>query len=166
MAAYNLIATTTVGSGGAASIVFSGIPQTYTDLQIVWSVRSDYAGNGGFLVLPNGSTSNLSLRILYGSGAAAASYTDTSGEVGVAQGTTTTASVFTSGSMCIPNYTSSTYKSGSGDSVSENNAATAYQYLVAFLWSNTAAITSLTLKPGLGSFPQYSSASLYGIKNS
>ena len=44
MAAYNLIATTTVGSSGAASIVFSGIPQTYTDLKIVTSMRSNYSG--------------------------------------------------------------------------------------------------------------------------
>jgi hypothetical protein len=45
MAAYNLIATTTVGSGGAASIDFTGIPQTYTDLFLVSSLRSNAAVN-------------------------------------------------------------------------------------------------------------------------
>jgi len=74
--------------------------------------------------------------------------------------------VFSNGSLYIPNYTSSNYKSASSDDVTENNATTAFQYLEAWLWSNTAAITSLTLQPNLGSFPQYSSASLYGIKNS
>jgi hypothetical protein len=34
------IDTVTVGSGGAASIEFTNIPQTYTDLQIVLSARS------------------------------------------------------------------------------------------------------------------------------
>ena len=37
---YKLIETVTVGSGGAASIEFSSIPQTYTDLKVVYSLRS------------------------------------------------------------------------------------------------------------------------------
>ena len=54
----------------------------------------------------------------------------------------------------------------SADGVMENNATEAYQNLVAGLWSNTSAITSLTLAKSTGNFVQYSSASLYGIKNS
>ena len=37
--AYDSIATSTVGAGGAASIVFSSIPSTYTHLQIRGIVR-------------------------------------------------------------------------------------------------------------------------------
>jgi hypothetical protein len=39
--------------------------------------------------------------------------------------------------------------------------------LTASLWSNTAAITSITVLPTTGtSFNQYSTATLYGIKKS
>jgi hypothetical protein len=38
----------------------------------------------------------------------------------------------------------------SGDSVSENNATTAYTDLTASLWSATAAITSMTILSSIG----------------
>jgi hypothetical protein len=166
MAAYNLIATTTVGSGGASTIVFSSIPQTFTDLKVVFSGRRSNAA-GSFYVSFNGVTTNLSSRRLEGSGSGAASATD--GSFIFAYGinaSSYTASVFGNAEIYVPNYTGSTYKSVSIDSVTENNATEAYSTLVAGLWSNTAAITSLTISLSSGSIDQYSSASLYGIKNS
>ena len=166
MAAYNLISTTTVGSGGASTIVFSGIPQTFTDLKVVFSGRRSNAA-GSFYVSFNGVTTNLSSRRLEGSGSAASSATD--GSFIFAYGinaSSYTASVFGSAEIYVPNYTGSTNKSVSIDSVTENNATEAYSTLVAGLWSNTAAITSLTISLSSGSINQYSSASLYGIKNS
>jgi len=164
MAAYNLIATTTVGSGGAASIVFSGIPQTYTDLKVVMSLRSNTAdaSNGYYFdVFLNGVSANRSGVYVQGNGSVTASGlytpwgTHTSGDM--------TASSFSSGEMYIPNYTGSSYKSFSIDSVQENNATLARQVLVAGLWSDTAAVTSITFIAAAGLFVQYSSATLYGI---
>lgn len=43
---YKLIATTTLGTAG--TITFSGIPQTYTDLWLLISARSNNGGNGDF----------------------------------------------------------------------------------------------------------------------
>ena len=40
---FKKIQTVTVGSGGAASIDFTSIPQTYTDLKIVLSARTNRA---------------------------------------------------------------------------------------------------------------------------
>ena len=64
----NLISKQTVGSAGAASVTFSSIPQTFTDLRIVVSGRSARTGNVGnaMLVSFNGSASNFSYRILEG----------------------------------------------------------------------------------------------------
>lgn len=168
MAAYNLIATTTVGSGGASTIEFSSIPQTYTDLLLVCSGRSTRATtNDDFYIRFNGLSTNLSSRALYGTGSAAASFSDASiAYVGYLSAATSTASVFSSGSIYIPNYTSSIAKSISGDSVTENNGTAALQSLNAGLWNATAAITQITVYSANGSFVQYSSASLYGIKNS
>jgi hypothetical protein len=167
MAAYNLIATTTVDSpSGASTIEFSSIPQTFTDLKLVLSVRSS-DGSGSLRVQPNGLTTNLSSRRLEGSGSGASSTSDASIIFVYAVTLSSyTASVFSNIEIYIPNYAGSTNKSVSADGVMENNATEAYQNLVAGLWSNTAAITSLTLAKSTGTFVQYSSASLYGIKNS
>jgi hypothetical protein len=44
-ATYKLIETVTVGSGGAANIEFTSIPQTYTDLKLVISGKNDKCCN-------------------------------------------------------------------------------------------------------------------------
>ncbi len=166
MAAYNLIATTTVGSGGASTIEFSSIPQTFTDLKVLFSGRRSMA-SVSFYVSFNGATTNLSSRRLTGSGSAASSSTNSSFiEIFGLNPSDYTASVFSNGEIYVPNYAGSTNKSVSIDSVSENNGAEAYSSLVAGLWSSTAAITSLTIYLPSGNFTQHSSASLYGIKNS
>jgi hypothetical protein len=158
------IQTVTVGSGGAANITFSNIPQTYTDLKVVYSVRNDATGTSNSIFLSlNGSTSSFSRRNLYGDGSSAASAGGTSNEGGLTTVNSFTASTFSNGELYIPNYTSSNNKSISGDAVNENNATLAYTFLVASIWSNTAAITSLGISPNAGNFVQHSSATLYGI---
>ncbi len=72
--AYDSIATTTVGSGGTASVTFSSISQTYTHLQIRWLMRSNRASgtNDGLQVRFNSDTgSNYSNHLLYGDGSGA-----------------------------------------------------------------------------------------------
>jgi hypothetical protein len=166
---YEAIATVTVGSGGAADIEFTSIPATYTDLCVLLSVRSDRSLTNDSLGLkPNGSTSNRSGRFLEGNGTAGSSSTSTS-EIAYAAltGNTATSSTFSNILVYCPNYTSSNYKSFSAEGVSENNSTTAYASINAWLWSDTSAITSLQFISATGSnFMQYSTATLYGIKNS
>jgi len=176
MAAYNLIATTTVGSGGASTISFASIPQTFTDLKVVLSSRSTAGASVAysiFMKMNNLTTSIYSHKALEGSGAAASSFSqsgvDTAVRAGLINGTGSTASVFSSTEIYIPNYTGSNQKSVSIDTVTETNATTIYADLIGYLVASTAAITDLTFstEPAGGvSFAQYSSASLYGIKNS
>lgn len=165
---YKALATVTVGSGGAANIEFTSIPSTYTDLKIVYSLRSDRASAIDLVFIDlNGSTSNRSHREIYATGSAIGSGNDTTLSISYSTAANATASTFANGEAYIPNYTSSNNKSFSSDNVSENNATTAYQALQANLWSNTAAITSIKIYPVLGTqFLQYSTATLYGIKNS
>jgi hypothetical protein len=159
---FELIASSTVGSGGAANIEFTSIPATFTDLVIKVSGKNN-GTSGYFEIRFNGSTSGYTLRNLYGDGSAAASNTDT---VITARLTTNTqtASTFASSDIYIPNYAGSTNKSVSIDTVQENNATSAQAFLGAGLWSNTAAITSVNLLAA-NSFVQYSTAYLYGVKN-
>ena len=162
-----LIASNTVGSGGVASVTFSSIPQTYTDLKIVVSARST-STTIGLQLEPNGSTSNITTKNLEGNGSSVSSYSSTN-IVGYLVLSSATANTFGNTEIYIPNYTSSNYKSVSSDSVNENNGTSAYSVLTAWLWSSTSVITSLTLQtdnPSTNSFAQYSSFSLYGISNS
>jgi len=166
---YTLIASSTVGSGGSAYIEFSSIPSTYTDLCVVFSARSNRSADTDPINLElNGSTINDSSRYLYGDGSSAASGSSTSQtEIARMPAANATASTFGNGLIYIPNYTSSNYKSSSGDSVTENNGTTAYAKLSAGLWSDTSAVTSVKITSQTGNnFVQYSTAYLYGIKNS
>lgn len=161
-----LIASSTVGAGGAATISFSSIPSTYTDLVLKCSLRGTSAVVTDYIYFSyNGSTTSFTARFLEGSGSAAGSYTSPARMAGGENGSTSTASSFSNLDIYIPNYAGSTNKSASIDSVSENNATAAYMELVASLWSNTSAINQVTLTPAAGTFVQYSTAYLYGVKN-
>ena len=163
---YVKITTVTVGSGGAATISFTSIPATFTDLLVQFSLRSDSGSAADNAEITfNGSTTTYSSKRLYGSGSAAASdssstYTTSS----FINGDGATASTFGNGIIYIPNYAGSTNKSFSIDAVNETNATAAFMGLYAHLWATTSAITSIQLKPNGGSlFKQYSTATLYGI---
>lgn len=155
-------------NASAASVTFANIPQTgYTDLKVVISARTDKTGqvDDYVKIAFNGVSTNQSARILYGTGSAAGSTTDTAiyGPVDAAA----TSSTFSNTEFYIPNYTSTTAaKSVSVDSVLENNATAATSYLVAGLWNpgTQASITTVALTPYYGpNFVQYSTFSLYGL---
>ena len=153
-----------MGSGGAASMDFTSIPATYTDLTLKVSARNTTATLDCYINF-NGSNTNLSRRVLYGNGSSATSGSGSDGYVIWLSQSTDTASTFGNAEIYIPNYAGSTNKSFCADSVTENNSTQAYQFFQAGLWSNTAAITQVTLYSG-STFAQYSTATLYGIKNS
>ena len=178
---YTLIASSTVGSGGVSSIDFTSISGTYTDLKVVFSGRTDGVSQlrDYFLIRFNSSTSGYSRRWLYGYDSSAtgsgSATSESYGFAGTTNGPDSTASTFGNAEIYIPNYTSTSInKSYSVDAVTENNSSTTWMVnFTAGLWSNTAAITSITLFPAggnvsspTGKFLQYSTAYLYGIKNS
>ena len=80
--------------------------------------------------------------------------------------TGTGANIFNSTEVYISNYTSSQYKTVSVEAADERNLATGvWMQLIAGLWSNTAPITQVVVNDILGSFVQYTTATLYGVKN-
>lgn len=164
---YTAIATTTVGAGGAANITFSSIPGTYTDLVVLFSFRSTRSlDEDGMQISLNSSTANFSFRRLTGNGSTTSSSNAGNNTLGQLTAANTTASTFTNTFIYIPNYTSSNNKSFSIDNVTEANATKAYAQLQASLWSDSSAITSIKLETDSGNnLAQYSSATLYGIKN-
>jgi hypothetical protein len=164
---YKLIASVTLNSN-AATMSFTSIPATYTDLNLVISARSsrNVGGSDSIYLDINTVSTNRTYRVLTGNGATASSSSGSDAEITVIPQSTQTANTFGSISIYIPNYAGSNYKSLSVDSVSENNATTAYAQLEAVLWSNTAAITGFTIRTGSAlDLVQYSTAYLYGISN-
>jgi hypothetical protein len=160
---YTLISSVTVSSGSAASITFTSIPATYTDLLLRVSARTTNAnGPENMTMSINGSTANQSGKYLYGNGSSATSGSITNWDVAI-QGTVTTSNTFAVTDIYIPNYAGSNNKSASQEYATENNGTAASLVMEALLWSQSAAITSLSM--AFGNIAQYSTAYLYGISN-
>ena len=158
-----LIETIEVGSGGAASMEFTGIAGTGQDLVILWSLRCTTSNATGSLTI-NGSDADRSWVILYGTGNGVGGNAYTSSNISAMQvENADTANTFSNGQLYISNYASSANKSMSVDSVTENNGTVAQSVLQAISWAQTAAITSLKLNARSGNLAQYSTASLYMV---
>ncbi len=168
----NMILLETIAlTQSAASVTFDNLPTSgYTDLKIVTSARGTVNLGSGYvdgILTFNGTTTGYSERMIYGLGGSAGSLSQSSTGIkwgNWANDTSTTANTFGNSETYIPNYRSSNFKSVSVDGVQENNASgSAIAALNAGLWSNTAAITSITFTAGSGSFAAGSTFSLYGI---
>ena len=159
---FKKIQTVTVGSGGAASIDFTSIPQTYTDLKIVISAREDNAGGGGgtCYIQFNGDTgSNYSWRRLNGNGSTASTSRSSNQSEILAGDFNTTSNTTTI--IQINNYSNSTtYKTV----LIRSGYAASIVFANVGLWRNTAAITSVTMFTSPGNFSTGCTFTLYGIK--
>jgi hypothetical protein len=169
---YTLISAQTLASS-AASVTFSSIPATYTDLVVKISCRSDRTTYGSAIgFYPNASSTASSWTYLYGNGSAAGSSLGTASysPIGNVNGASQTANSFNSAEIYIPNYAGAAVKPFSTFGVNEyNSASTAPIYMAAYagLYNATTAISNFTLQPDGGfNFVTGSSFYLYGIKNS
>jgi len=173
---YSSISTVTVGSGGASSITFSSIPSTYTHLQIrgiAQSAATTFIEDGKIQF--NGDTgSNYIRHALMGNGASAAAYSTSSTGIlvdAMVSGTVSgTANIFADSIIDILDYTNTNKNKTvrvlngvdfNGAPFSGNGGRVT---LTSGLWTNTAAITSITISGANFNLNQYSSFALYGIK--
>ena len=170
---YTLISSNVLGSS-AASVTFSAIPSTYTDLVLRISARL-YIGDGTqeqfFNVYFNSSgTTDFSSTYLRGYTTAQSfrsslranlNYNNT-----LADGAT--ANTFSSQEIYIPNYAGSASKPVSSSMAAIQNSTSSQSSVYAGLYNSSAAISSITLVGPSGSYTFVSGSSfyLYGIKNS
>lgn len=167
---YTLITSNSLTST-ASSVTFSNIPNTYTDLLIKISARSDTAAIFQNLrATINGNTSTVySTTRLEGNGSSASSARSTSASFmasGDINGDTSSANTFASIEMYFPSYTASINKPISTFAAQEHNSSLAYLRGIAGLFSSTSAISTIEFKPVADNFLAGSSFFLYGIKNS
>jgi hypothetical protein len=169
---YTKIAAVTVGVTPVATIDFSSIPSTYTDLILKLSLRTNRSGIFDYATINfNNLSTNYILRTLGGDGlgGGASSFNQTTfgvNLIGRPDGATATSNTFASFDFILPNYGSANYKNILVDSATENADSTAYIDLLTGEWTQTAAINRLTITNGTAnSYVQYSTATLYGISN-
>lgn len=162
--AYDSIATVTVGSGGSSSISFTSIPSTYTHLQI-----RTFVNNPSNLVTYtqfNGDAgANYAFHAVYGDGTTAGVITNSSQtSIGSIVYASTSANIFFGGVVDILDYANTNkYKTVKSLTGWDTNGGGSI-HLRSGLWQSTSAINSIQIAASTGTFAQYSSFALYGVK--
>ncbi len=172
MSAWTRIAFTEL-TGSQANIEFTGIANTYSDLVLYLSMRTNRATREASVIYLqfNGATagSNYRHRLLkasgYGVSSNQSSGDSTSLQVGYSSGQDATANSFASTTIYIPNYASSYAKPLTSDSVNAIVPGTEWDTQISGgRFGNTSVISSIKILDINGNnFLQYSSATLYGI---
>lgn len=171
-----LISTYTVGAGGITTISFTSIPQTYTDLKLVYSLKPASGGDIGIRLNFNSTTtaySDIYIQALNTTSspqppakgtnvfAGAAAYAGA-----MADSTLSGGNLATNSELYIPNYTAAQGKAFLVSATAEANRNLGFIEEVSSYWGNNAAINRIDfVTNSSANFGQYSVASLYGIKN-
>lgn len=155
---YESIATTTLGSD-AATVTFSSISGTYTDLVLITAAKYTTGSSHIRLQYNSDTGNNYSATAIYGDGAGAfSSRTSNTSSIAIARA----GSEFGVGITHIQNYSNTTtYKT----CLSRGDLANSLTIAYVGLYRSTSAITTITLTSDVGSFTTGSTFSLYGIKS-
>ena len=159
-ATYEPIATQTLGSA-TASITFSSIPATYTDIVLVCRQATNADANTQLQF--NGDTgSNYSTTFLRGNGTAASSARDSNQTQMNLESFGFPTSAF--GAITIANIMNYSNSTTNKTTLSRGSNANTGVTAASHLWRNTAAITSMTILNNASTFSAGSVFTLYGIK--
>jgi hypothetical protein len=158
---YEPIATTTL-STATATITFSSIPSTYTDLIFIGQVKATAGGEQVYIQFNNATASGYSFTYLYGNGSTAGSSRQINSNrinIGNSSTTTTFDNTFV---IHINNYANtSVYKNALYRS---NNSSLNVETGIG-LWQDTSAINRVDFKlTGSQTYASGSTFTLYGIK--
>ena len=163
---YEKIATTTLSSA-TASVTFSSIPSTYTDLVLVAyaaNTGSD-AANTGYMQYNSDSGNNYSDTIVYTNGATPTSFrTTTTNAIGLwtIMGSTDS-SRYSSIVVNFQNYSNSTTYKTTLNRIGTATTSGGWTNMSVGMWRNTNAITSILVGGGTN-WRSGSTFTLYGIK--
>jgi hypothetical protein len=167
MATYKPLQSISLTSD-TTTVTFSGIPQDYTDLEVVISARCSHSSNCNFYYRVNGDTSSsYSVTRFQGNGSTAVSNrgsSNTVGYIGYADAADSSSSIFGVTKIYVNNYSNSTtYKTllSKGATPGTSGYAAAFANLYR---GSTSPITSISFTPDAGNWVAGSTFSLYGIK--
>jgi len=160
------IATTTLTST-AATISFTSIPATYTDLYLFISARNNQGGSGQYIRYNSTTSGYTQVRLITdGSTVTSPANTFTTENFMLAMDSRANANGFGVAMAYITDYQGANNKFTLQSSTNPDNG-TDYNFIEvdAAGWNNTSAITTITLIPETNAFATNSTATLYGIKN-
>jgi hypothetical protein len=160
---YEPIATNTLGSA-TATVTFSSIPSTYTDLILQMTPQTS-DGSGYFQVFPNNDTSsNYSRTLLQGNGSSASSNRNSNSSNGFQMNCATNSQDVNSypTMLQLMNYSNTT----TNKTALARAGSTSVGLVEAYVWlyRSTSAISSLVIKANTTTFAAGSVFTLYGIK--
>jgi len=164
---YEPIQTQTLSSA-TNTVTFSSIPQTYTDLVLVFNGGGSATSGENIVLQFNGDTgTNYSCTVLAGNGSAAASYRESNYTAVRASYASAFYNTLTNTTVVqIMNYTNATtYKTVLSRSGIANGTFAATEAIVSLWRATPAAITSIVAKATVGNFLSGSTFTLYGISN-
>ena len=164
-ATYDLIASQTLGAA-AASITFSSIAASWTDLRLVLVATSALSSSSPAMRFNADSGANYSYTSINANGSAAISASNYARPFAYLvwySGTATGIPIFTTAD--IFSYAGSTYKTYLSTGSNDQNVSGGVERDVG-LWRSTAAITSITIfLDSSANFNIGTTAQLYGIKS-
>ena len=155
---YEPIATTTLGSA-QATVTFSSIPSTYTDLIVAINAGQSTADQYYGIKFNNDGGSNYSNTQIVGNGTTATSNRNTNQTIGYIHSTNEN-TIKDTVLVHIMNYANTTTNK---TTLSRGNSAGYRVVASVILWRNTAAIDRIDLSGG-SNFLSGSTFTLYGIK--
>lgn len=163
-----LIKTVTVGGDNPSSMVLDQIPADYDDLRLVIHARVTSVGiyEQDLYIRFNSSSSNKQCKRLYANNSSSLFQARTDLLVGQVVSAVSGTPSFSSTNVYITDYASSNYKAYSSESSQNainNYGSGSWENIVTGLWSDTSAITSITIEPSGGTFIEGTTASLYGV---
>jgi hypothetical protein len=167
---FEKIASVTIGAGGGG-IAFSSIPNTYTSLRLLLSTRGTESSYYTNLIMNFNGSSASNYSFVRAIGVGGGTSTDgfsgqTTIYIGESNGATSTSGIFSNFDVLIGEYNTTKSKTVTVTKTMENNTGTSSYILgyVAAMWADTSTINSISIAPTTGTFVQYSTATLYGIK--
>lgn len=155
---YTPIATAS-GTGSNATITFSSIPSTYTDLILIIGGGSTNASVVSRLQFNSDTGNNYSQTSLYGTGSAAGSNRDSN--IAYA-GSCISSNISTTTIYNIMNYSNTTTNK---TVIGRGNSTDAIVDARVSLWRNTAAINRIDVSFNGGNFASGTVVTLYGVKS-
>ena len=160
---YEKIATTTLSST-SATITFSSIAASWTDLKLVFVGTANTAALANRITFNGDTASNYSWTVLSGNGTAASSTRYTAQlRLETAENSSLSTTIPKMFMMDIFSYAGSTFKTALTSNAYDANGSGASEAFVG-LWRSTSAITSITLTTSTNLYAVGTTATLYGIK--
>lgn len=164
---YDPISTTTLSSA-TATVTFSSIPQTYTDLVLIVSGTMSGSGNTIYARLNGDSGANYSQTYIGGTGSASYTGRSANNTAGVGLGSFYTG-YSTSLFSIVANFqyysNTTSHKTVLSNFGQPTGGAQRSVETLINLWRNTSAITSIEVRPNTShNFNSGSTFTLYGIK--